>query len=216
MNRTKTGGRMGTNKAREKDVKRRRKVDSGQGKGWRRRRRRQRSTHQSVEAQESMANRPFLTLCTVSCGTSGLSRKPITCLMTFASRRISPITTHHSRQPASMNTWSRYLKKTEWTAVTQIWQKRDDSKNNNNNNKDVSSHLTWAAPATCVDLCWPAPWRCAPAQPDSDSEWTSSRPPWSSHRPPLSWSLSGLWLSRCCTLPLQEEEMRAFRWWWLL
>lgn len=30
--------------------------------------------------------------------------------MTLASRRIKPITTHHSRQPASMKTWRRYLK----------------------------------------------------------------------------------------------------------
>lgn len=30
--------------------------------------------------------------------------------MTLASRRINPITTHHSKQPASMKTWRRYLK----------------------------------------------------------------------------------------------------------
>jgi len=72
-----------------------------------------RRTHQSVETHVSTASKPLLTLCTVSWGTSGLSRKPITCLMTLASRRIRPITTHHSRQPASMNTCSRYLKGAE-------------------------------------------------------------------------------------------------------
>lgn len=61
-------------------------------------------THQSVEAHVSMAKKPLRTHCTVSWGTSGLSRKPITCFMTLASRRIKPITMHHSKQPASMNT----------------------------------------------------------------------------------------------------------------
>lgn len=67
-------------------------------------------THQSVEAHESTANKPLRTLCTVSGGTSGLPKKPITCFITLASRRIKPITTHHSKQPASVNTWRRYLK----------------------------------------------------------------------------------------------------------
>lgn len=68
------------------------------------------NTHQSVEAHASTANKPFRMLCEVSRGTSGLSRKLITCLITFASRKIRPITTHHSKQPASMKTWRRYLR----------------------------------------------------------------------------------------------------------
>ena len=70
-------------------------------------------TYQSVEAHVSTANRPLRTLCTVSWGTSGLSKKPITCFITPASRRINPITTHHSKQPASINMWRRYLKDTQ-------------------------------------------------------------------------------------------------------
>lgn len=59
---------------------------------------------QSDEAQASTARRPLRMLRTVSCGTSGQSRKLTTCLMMLLSLRISPMITHHSRQPASRNT----------------------------------------------------------------------------------------------------------------
>lgn len=78
-------------------------------------------THQSVEAHASTANKPFRTLCTVSWGTSGLSKKPITFFMTLASRRIKPITTHHSKQPASINTWRRYLKGIKTQKLVSHW-----------------------------------------------------------------------------------------------
>lgn len=150
-------------------------------------------TDQSDEAHRSTAISPARMLWTVSAGTSGLSRNPTTCLMTPASRKISPMTTHHSRQPASMKTCSRYL--------TQAHQRLVSIDSNCCLNVYITRlhRLTAAAPDSCAALYWPAPWRCAPALIGWDWGWRNSRPPSSNHHPPWSWSQWGPWLNRCCT-----------------